>query len=229
MISWLQDWQENFLQVVGFVSRCLTTYYNMKKKIDIRFIVLLAIVLAVGLWRIVSTGSELSKWANFTPIGAMALFAGTFFTSRVKSYLTPILILLISDVVLMLTIFAPYRSGLLYSGWYWTYGSFALMVWVGERLKHGSSLRSVVLGSILAGSFHYVITNFGVWLGGGIDLTTGLPYTRDWAGFLKCYVLALPYFKNLLLGNLIFGTFLFGGFEVAQKTFPVLRLKPNHP
>lgn len=190
--------------------------------------VLLSIVFLVGLWRIVSTGPELSKWANFTPLGAMALFAGTFFTDRLKSYMTPILILLISDIVLMLTIYAPYRSGLLYPGWYWTYGSFALMVWVGERLKNGTSFRSVLLGGILAGSFHYIITNFGVWFRAGIDLTTGLPYTKDWAGFLKCYLLALPYFKNLLLGNLIFGSLLFGAFELAQKKFPMLRLKSNH-
>lgn len=199
----------------------------MKKQIDIRFLVLFLIVALVGAWRIVVATPEMSSWTNFSPVGAMALFAGTYFTSRGKSYLTPVLVLLISDVILMQTLFADYRSGLLYSGWYWTYGAFILMVLVGELLKQGSAFRSVLLGSLIAATVHFLISNFGVWVTDGVNLATGLPYTRDFSGLFNCYVAGIPFFKNILLGNLIFSTLLFGGFELAQRRFPALQLRSN--
>lgn len=198
----------------------------MDKKIDIRFIILIAILAVVGIWRVVSASIEMTAWTNFSPVGAMALFAGYYFMNRSKAYITPVLVLLISDIVLMNTLFADFRSGLLYDGWYWTYGSFLLMVVVGELFKTKKPLFPVLLGSLIAGSVHFLISNFGVWIGGGLDIT-GMPYTRDFSGLIKCYTQALPFFRNLLYGNLIFSGILFGAFELAQAKFPKLRPATN--
>lgn len=194
----------------------------MKKQFDIRFAVLFIILALVGIWRVVSTSVDTSM--NFSPIGAMALFAGTYFINRSKALITPLIILLVSDVCLMQLVFPEYRSGLLYSGWYWTYGSFFLIVLVGEWLKSGSVFKSVFVGGLLAGGLHFVITNFGVWIGGSTNVTTGLPFTKDWAGLVECYTLAIPFFRNMLLGNWIFGAILFGAFELAQRKFPALKI-----
>lgn len=196
----------------------------MKEKLNIRFIVLLLIISAVGLWRIISTTGELTEWANFSPIGALALFGGCYFMNRTKSYTFPLLILLLSDLVLMQTVYLEYRSGILYENWYWTYGSFAVMVLLGEVLLKKVSFKSVIMASFAAAFAHFVISNFGVWFWGGTNLFTGMPYTRDWSGLLNCYMAAIPYFKNTLLGNLIFGALLFGGFELAKMKFSVLRV-----
>ena len=196
----------------------------MKKQIDIRFISLLVIIMLLGIWRIIIVQNEDNTWMNFSPLGAMALFGGVYFSNRAKSFIFPLLILLVSDIIVMQTVYSQYASGLLYNGWYWTYGSFALMVLLAELFKRKVTVGSVLLMSILAALIHYVVTDFGVWLGGGRDITTGLPYTKDWAGLIKCYVLALPYLKSLLLGNLIFSAVLFGGFELAQYKFPSLKL-----
>ena len=196
----------------------------MKKQIDIRFISLLVIIMLLGIWRIIIVQNEDNTWMNFSPLGAMALFGGVYFSNRAKSFIFPLLILLVSDIIVMQTVYSQYASGLLYNGWYWTYGSFALMVLLAELFKRKVTVGSVFLMSILAALIHYVVTDFGVWLGGGRDITTGLPYTKDWAGLIKCYVLALPYLKSLLLGNLIFSAVLFGGFELAQYKFPSLKL-----
>ena len=193
----------------------------MKKSINIRSIVLVAIVLLIGLWRVLNNGGQLTPLANFTPIGALALFGGTYFASQARAYLFPVLILLVSDVVMMQTYFNEYRSGLLYDGWYWTYAAFALMVWLGTRIER-VRWYNVLLTSVGAALIHYVVTDFGVWLGGGFDFTTGQPYTRDWSGFISCYVAALPYLKNMLLSNLLYGALLFGSFELASRRFPVL-------
>mgnify|MGYP001791911888 CR=1 FL=1 len=194
----------------------------MKEKVNIRFVVLLLIIVLVGAWRILTASSELSAWSNFSPIGAMALFGGSYFMQRYKSYLFPLLVLFLSDFVLMQTIYAQYGNGILYDQWYWTYGSFALMVLIGEVLIKKVSFKSVLMGSIAAGLVHYVFSNFGVWLKGGIDPVNGLPYTRDLGGLINCYIAAIPFFKNLLLGNMVFGALLFGGFELARSKFEIL-------
>ncbi|MFY0627422.1 MAG: hypothetical protein JXR07_14065 [Reichenbachiella sp.] len=194
----------------------------MRKQITIRFIVLLGITAILGLWRVLSSHMDFSEWSTFSPLGAMALFGGSYFSSRSKAYAFPILILLISDLVLMHTVYAEFRSGLLYSGWYWTYGSFALMVTIGEKIKRKVNVKNFILAALSAGLIHFAISNFGVWLGSGINLLTGMPYSSDIHGLINCYIAAIPYFKTLLLGNLIFGSVLFGGFEFAQSKLEIL-------
>lgn len=193
----------------------------MKNRINIRLVVLVAVVLLIGLWRILNNGGQLTPLANFTPIGALALFGGTYFTSKVRAYFFPVLMLLVSDLVMMQTYFSAYRSGLLYDGWYWTYAAFAMMVFLGTLIRR-VSWKSVVATTVGAALVHYVVTDFGVWLGGGMNLATGQPYTRDWSGFVNCYVAALPYLKNMLLSNLLYGAMLFGSYELASRRFPVL-------
>lgn len=195
----------------------------MKEKINIRLAALIIITLLVGIWRIFQTSEGMGALANFTPIGAMALFGGAYFMNKGKAYLFPLLALFASDVVLMQTVYAEHSSGLLYSGWYWTYISFAIMVLIGKSLITKVSFKTVIGSGILAGLAHFIIANFGVWLGGGLDVTTGLPYTRDFAGIMKCYYLAIPFFKNMVAGNLAYGAILFGGFELAKARFDSLR------
>lgn len=53
----------------------------------------------------------------------------------------------------------------------------------------------------------------------------GLPYTRDLQGLCKCLLLAAPLMRKLFVGNLAFGAFLFGCFELMQRRFPELQLQ----
>lgn len=197
----------------------------MKDKINIRFLVLILITLAVGFWRILQTTGH-TPFSNFTPIGAMALFGGAYFTRRSNAYLFPLLTLLISDLVLMKTVYADYSNGFLYSGWYWTYIAFGLMVWIGHYLIKKVTFKNVLFSAIAAGLCHFIIANLGVWIGGGLDITTGLPYTRDFTGLMKCYFLAIPFFKNMLASNLLYSALLFGGFELVKMRFTLLAKSP---
>ena len=194
----------------------------VKQKINIRLLVLIAITLLVGIWRIIQTTGH-TPMSNFTPIGAMALFGGAYFANKGRAYLFPLLTLFVSDIFLMQTVYSGHSNGLLYSGWLWTYVAFGLMVLIGNTLIKKVNIKNLILGAFLAGLAHFIIVDFGVWLGGGLDLTTGLPYTRDFAGLMKCYILAIPFFKNLLAANLIYCGILFGGFELAKSKFPVLK------
>lgn len=193
----------------------------MKEKINIRFVVLILVTQLVGLFRILTASGHI-PFSNFTPIGALALFGGAYFINKSRALLLPLASLFISDAVLMKTVYAKHSNGILYSGWYWTYAAFALMVVIGKYGIPKVNIKNVLLSGIGAALAHFIITDFGVWLGGGLDITTGLPYTRDINGLIKCYILAIPFFKNLLAGNLIFGAVLFGGYELAKRRYHVL-------
>lgn len=191
-------------------------------KINLRTAVLILMIVVAAVIRVLSAGKVLSPLSNFTPVGAMALFGGCYFKDKWKAYLVPLGILLLSDIVMMRTIYTEHSTGLLYSGWGWIYASFALMAIMGHFIKK-VSVGSVVLAAAAAALLHWLVSDFGVWLAGGTDITTGLPYTRDAHGFAMCLWLAVPYMKNMFIGNILYGALLFGGFELLQKRYPRLQ------
>ena len=62
----------------------------------------------------------------------------------------------------------------------------------------------------------FLLTNLGVWA-----LGTGYPKSPE--GLIACYVAALPFFQNTLLGDAFYATVLFGGLALAEKGFPAFR------
>ena len=77
------------------------------------FAVLFTIALLVGCYRVLMVFFGPEYLAYFTPVGALALFGGASFNKHWQAFLFPILILFLSDVVLMYTVYAPFRTGLL--------------------------------------------------------------------------------------------------------------------
>ena len=83
--------------------------------------------------------------------------------------------------------------------------------------KWGFLLSHVGVLMVLAGGLAYfALTNFSVWLRGHL-------YPPTTEGLIACYTAALPFLKNLLLGNLVFSAVLFGVFSWAEHRLPVLR------
>ena len=194
----------------------------MKTQINPRPFVLAAFILATGIFRLTNSGGLLPAFFNLTPLGAMALFGGCYYQDKWKAYLMPLLTLWLTDIII--NRFMIYNEWVFfYDGFAWVYGSFALMVFVGQNIKTVST-KSVVLSAFAAALVHWLVSDIGVWLGGGIDITTGQPFTRDWHGLMMCYYLALPYLQKVLVGNLVFGTLLFGSFEFMQLKFPILKI-----
>ncbi len=193
----------------------------MKKTLDVRTTTLLLIMLAAGLYRMVNAAGIMSPLMNFTPIGAIALFGGHYFSSKWKALAAPIGVLMVSDLFLNY-FFYLHTWTLFYDGFLWTYGSFALIVVIGRAM---TTVRagSVALSGAAAALAHWIITDLGVWLAHGTDITTGVPYTYDLNGLVKCYVLALPYLRNMAVGNFVFGALLFGTFEWLQRAHPAMR------
>ncbi len=152
---------------------------------------------------------------NLTPIAAMALFGGAYFTDNRKAFLLPLIALFVSDLVLYSFIYHG-TYGFLYQGWYVIYGIFALTVFIGKKMIRKVNLKNVLGASIVASLSHWIISDFVAWMV-GLDITTGLPYTRDIAGFIKCYTLAIPYLQSFFIGTVIYAALMFGIFEFAKS------------
>ncbi len=135
--------------------------------------------------------------ANFTPIGAIALFAGTYLTTK-KSYLIPIVAMFISDLFLGFHNTIPY-----------VYGSFVIIYLFGQYLNKHKNIQNLLMFSLSGSALFFIITNFGVWLHSGM-------YTHTLDGLIKCYIMAIPFYKNTLTGDLIYGAILFGAYEFVK-------------
>lgn len=136
---------------------------------------------------------------NFTPISAIALFGGVYFSNKLSLTL-PVLAMLISDIFL-----GFYQPSLMLS----VYGSFILCVILGFWLKKHKKWHTVLAGSIFCSILFFIITNFAVW-------AFTLWYPKTIGGFIECYALALPFFKNSLLGDLFYVAIFFGIYEAVE-------------
>ena len=173
--------------------------------------VLLAFVLLAVLGRVASP--MLPHVFNFAPMDAIALFAGAYFRPRHLAVLVPLLGIWVSDVLLSSTYFGHVE--LFYSGFYWQYGTYALLALLAHTGLRRVSVAGVAVAGVSAAIIFFLISNFGVW-------ASGTMYPHTGGGLLTCYVAALPFFKASLLSNLVYCTLLFGGFELAQSRIPAL-------
>lgn len=131
---------------------------------------------------------------NVTPITAMALFSGVYFNNKKLALLVPLLAMAVSDVFLGFSTISIF-----------VYAAFILVGVIGMTSKK-MSVTSVLLSSI---SF-FIITNFGVWL-------IGYPKTLD--GLIECYTLAIPFFRNSLIGDVFYAALMYFSFEFVSKKY----------
>ncbi|PAW94212.1 hypothetical protein CKK33_12230 [Mucilaginibacter sp. MD40] len=175
---------------------------------NIRNIVLVTMVLAAIAMRLVNT--QFPALSNFTPVGAVALFGGAYFTDKWKAYVVPLLALFISDMIINYMYagkFTFYNSSL------FMYACFMLMVWVGTLIKKVTAL-NVIAASIVSVMIHWLVMD--------LPFVYGMPNT--WANYGTLLVRAIyPFETNMLIGDAIYGAILFGGFELAKSKYTILR------
>ena len=69
--------------------------------------------------------------------------------------------------------------------------------WLLRKSKRNFTFGLKLTGmGLVASTFFFIWTNFGTWL-------TWNMYPHTWSGLVQCYVMAIPFFKANLLGNLI--------------------------
>ena len=166
---------------------------------------------------------------NFTPIGAMAIFAGAMIRSRPWAFLFPLITMFATDLIIGFNALSPL-----------VYVSFALSVLISRKLVGSqdanaaprsisnlskrsdrttnpsesapshwpASVTRIASATFLGSLQFFLFTNFGVWefLGS---------YPRTAAGLAACYLAGLPLFLNTLAGDITYTALLFGSFALA--------------
>lgn len=192
------------------------------QKINPRFAVLAIFMIAVAAMRIPNSAS-ITPWSNFTPFGAMGLFGGAYFSKTWKAVLFPLLTLLISDIIIQVVVYGG-RYGIMYGGWHWIYGIFVLITFIGKWRIRQVTVGRVLAAAVAASLTHWGLADFTVWAGGGTDLRTMTPLSRDWEGLAQCYIQGLPFFKNFLIGTVAYSAIMFGSFEWLRRSKPSVAL-----
>ena len=167
--------------------------------ITTRLAALIAIILGAALSRLIPHPP------NLTSVTAVALFGGAYFSDRRLAFLVPLAALFLSDLVL---------------GFYHhmeiVYASFALIVCIGLWLQKNRSPLHIAGAALASSVLFFLLTNFGVWAFGSL-------YPMTLNGLIACYVAAIPFFRNTLLGDLLYTIVLFGGFALLERRFAMLR------
>lgn len=192
----------------------------MIKKLNPSIALIGILILALAIIRI-PNAANFTWLSNFSPVGAIALFGGTYFKNKWKAILFCLGVLFISDIFISVVIFKN-QYGFIYHGWYWIYSIFILIVFIGHWIIKKVNIKNIFLASILAAITHWVLADFTVWLGGGLNIITQQPLTKDGAGLLQCLVQGFPYMKNFLLGTLVYSSIAFGLCELLYHKFPQL-------
>jgi hypothetical protein len=137
---------------------------------------------------------------NFSPVGAISLFAGFYFSRRTALFL-PLLLMLLSDI------FLGFYELLVMAS---VYFSFLLTVLLGSYLKKKRQNKplKVFFGALLASLVFFLLTNFAVWA-----FTPW--YSKDLGGLAQSYFMALPFFKNTLFSNFFYAFVFFGLYELG--------------
>lgn len=154
-------------------------------------------------WIIVGTlGRLIPHPANVTPMATLALFSGSKLAKKI-AVLVIAATMLASDALL-----AHLNHYPIFSLWsLFTYSGFLGITLLGTKLNQNSS-QTKILSFVLAASLGFWLwTNFGVWL------TSGL-YAKSLIGISTCYIAALPFLRNELLGSLAWQMIIFGGYRL---------------
>ena len=135
--------------------------------------------------------------ANFAAIGALGIFAGLYAKNWKQALFLPISARLVSD--LLIGFFSP---GVMIS----VYLSTAIGAMLGVLAKRNKNILTVGSATIASAIIFFILTNFAVWQFDHI-------YPVNLPGLLESYTMALPFFRNSLLGDLFYTGVLVGGYE----------------
>lgn len=123
---------------------------------------------------------------NFTPIAAISIFISAYISR--KYFWIPVAILFLSDLFL-----GMYDIRLMLV----VYSSFVVVGFFGYFLREKKSIFRILGVSLFGSIFFFLTTNFAVWIFSSW-------YEKSLSGLLYCYTLAMPFFRNMALGDIFY-------------------------
>ncbi len=138
-------------------------------------------------------------WMNFTAVGGALLYFGARRSWR--EMLAPLAVLMATDYFLTVYVYHYGFHWLAYlPTWAWYVAAMAL----GQiLLRSRTTFVRVAAGALLGPTSFFVLSNYAVWVGGGM-------YPRTLGGLGACFVAALPFYRNDLLSTALVAGVAFG-------------------
>ncbi len=136
---------------------------------------------------------------NFTPTMAIAVFAGVVLPAALALTI-PLAIMVLSDCIIG---FHP----LFLVIWF----SFFLVSWIGHKIRNSAGWFSVSAATMAGSLLFFIISNLSVFLFQNM-------YAKTWAGLGECFTMALPFFRNSFIADVLYCFALFGLFTLARST-----------
>lgn len=144
---------------------------------------------------------------NFSPVIAMALFAGAVIKDKKLAFIMPLAAMFLSDLLFEVTNIAP-------GFWGWGqligYGIFALITVLGFSIRKINVL-NVAGFSIASSLIFFFLSNSSVWL-----LNKNY-YAPNFTGWVECLAAGIPFLKNGMAADLVYSAVFFGGFVLLEK------------
>lgn len=137
---------------------------------------------------------------NFAPIGALGIFAGLYIKDKRWAIGLPLLARLVSDA--LIGFFTP---GVMLS----VYLATAIGSLLGILAKKKKNLLTVASATLVGSVCFFILTNFAVWQFDKL-------YPHTFAGLSSCFIAAIPFFRNTLLGDMFYVSVLVGGAELVR-------------
>jgi hypothetical protein len=154
---------------------------------------------------------------NFTAVGAGLLFFG----SRRPRWQSVAAVAILAATDFYLTRFV-YGFPFEIKGYLVTWAWYAAVCLLASGLLHKVTALRVAAGVIASATSFFLLSNFVVWVGGGM-------YPHSAAGLAACYVAALPFYANDLISTGVLSAVLFGLPVVAAKLAEAMRAHSNQP
>jgi hypothetical protein len=172
-----------------------------KLNITFNYLVILAVLIVLGV-----AGRLLPHPPNFTPMAAIALFAGFIFLKRYIAVIAVVVTMLLTDY---------FAFGYLSAEWFASKSMWVVYLALLFPIVFKNFLQKKlgffrVAGAALASStVFFIVTNFAVWAFSPM-------YAKTLEGLVLCYTMAIPFFQNTVAGDLIWSGVIFGTYFLLR-------------
>jgi len=137
--------------------------------------------ISIGIFIALAASRFIPHPPNFTSLIALSFYVPAIFGIKFIPFV--IISFIATDIII------GFHSTLIF-----TWGSVIVIGLVSKYLNDKTSVR--LYGTFLSCLIFFILTNFGVWIGGSYGYNIG--------GLLSCYYLALPFFGNTLASTMLF-------------------------
>jgi hypothetical protein len=155
---------------------------------------------------IVIVGRIVPHPLNFTPLLAVGMLCGMIYKSNTVAFLAMIFALVMSDFII------GTDSSLMHMV---IYTSMVVPALLGKFIQPKQLAKASVL-TMVGTLFFFTTTNFAVWC-----LSDMYPHNLE--GLRECYLMAIPFLKNSILGDQFWTILLIGAYSYA----PILLRQPH--